>query len=385
VTLYPVIMGGVALGEAADWYRDWLFNRALPVWWTSGADHVHGGFHDALDDQHRPAKPIRRARVQCRQAFTYALAGELGWMGAWRAAVRHGWRFFADHHRRENGLYSATVGPRGEAISPEAQLYDQAFALLALAALERTDAGAEDYRGQARALLAALEPLRHGPGYRETGAHPFQANAHMHLLEAALAWAELGEPAFLALAEQLVTLAQQRFIDPAGGFLREFYDADWRPVAGADGELLEPGHQFEWAWLLARWSRQAASPAAADQARGLFAAGARGLDLARGVAVNELTTGFAVRDAGARLWPQTEYIKAAAILNEPEHLLRGALGLRGYLQRPGAGLWWDKQTPDGGFLAEPAPASSFYHLIMACQALFAVAGQGAEEEGKSSV
>ena len=32
----------------------------------------------------------RRARVQARQIFTYAVAGELGWTGPWREAVAHG-------------------------------------------------------------------------------------------------------------------------------------------------------------------------------------------------------------------------------------------------------------------------------------------------------
>ena len=29
------------------------------------------------------------------------------------------------------------------------------------------------------------------------------------------------------------------------------------------------------------------------------------------------------------------------------------------------GLWRDKQLPRGGFIQEPAPASSFYHIIAA--------------------
>ena len=49
-------------------------------------------------------------------------------------------------------------------------------------------------------------------------------------------------------------LALTRFIDPETGVLREFFDADWRAPGGEDG-LVEPGHQFEWAWLLQRWGR----------------------------------------------------------------------------------------------------------------------------------
>ena len=74
-----------------------------------------------------------------------------------------------------------------------------------------------------------------------------------------------------------------------GGFLREFFDADWRPAAGEDGRLVEPGHQFEWAWLLARWGRSARrGPGAWMRRCGCIDIGVRGVDRRRGVAVDEL-------------------------------------------------------------------------------------------------
>jgi mannose-6-phosphate isomerase len=44
-------------------------------------------------------------------------------------------------------------------------------------------------------------------------------------------------------------------------------------------------------------------------------------------------------------------------------------GLWRYLQTPTIGLWRDSALPSGGFVDEPAPASSFYHIIGAVQAL----------------
>jgi mannose-6-phosphate isomerase len=41
----------------------------------------------------------------------------------------------------------------------------------------------------------------------------------------------------------------------------------------------------------------------------------------------------------------------------------------GYLQTPLPGLWWDRMMPDGKFMEEPAPASSFYHIICAIKSL----------------
>ena len=206
----------------------------------------------------------------------------------------------------------------------------------------------------------------------QLGAHPFQANAHLHLLEAALAWDELDvDPFWGGLADEIVALALGRFIDPAGGFLREFFDADWRPAAGDDGRAVEPGHQFEWAWLLDRWGRARGDAAARDAARTLFRHGLRGLDPVRGVAVDGLWDDLTVRDPTARLWPQTEHLKAALLFGEDAEVLTAAQGLRRYLEAPARGAWRDKLKADGTFVDEPAPASSFYHVIQAVLPLIA--------------
>jgi mannose/cellobiose epimerase-like protein (N-acyl-D-glucosamine 2-epimerase family) len=193
----------------------------------------------------------------------------------------------------------------------------------------------------------------------------------MHLFEAALAWIEAGESGFLPVARQVAELALARFIDPQAGCLREYFDADWRPAAGAAGDLVEPGHQFEWAWLLARWAVLGDEPRAEAAARRLFAAGAAGVDAERQAAVAEIGVDLRVRDPRARLWAQAEYVKAAALLGEEQHLLRAANGLWRYLLRPRPGLWWDWQSPEGAFDPEPAPASSLYHIVGACEALTA--------------
>jgi mannose-6-phosphate isomerase len=44
-----------------------------------------------------------------------------------------------------------------------------------------------------------------------------------------------------------------------------------------------------------------------------------------------------------------------------------------YLETPTPGLWRDKLEEDGRFVEEPAPASSFYHLMAAIRQLEATA------------
>jgi mannose/cellobiose epimerase-like protein (N-acyl-D-glucosamine 2-epimerase family) len=114
-------------------------------------------------------------------------------------------------------------------------------------------------------------------------------------------------------------------------------------------------------------------PWAEHAARRLFACGEQGLDATRGVAIDELDDRLAPRSARARLWPQTEWLKAALLLAEAAggdergrliaSAVRALCGLNPYL-RPD-GTWRDKLDADGRFENEPAPASSLYHLMAA--------------------
>jgi mannose-6-phosphate isomerase len=79
------------------------------------------------------------------------------------------------------------------------------------------------------------------------------------------------------------------------------------------------------------------------------------------------------------LWPQTERLKAALMFAEDSdsparldyraHALAACQSLLRYLDTPMAGLWRDTLLPDNCFVEEPAPASSFYHIICAVSAL----------------
>ncbi len=368
----------------ADWaarYDHWLATSALPLWWSLGADHRHGGFHELLDSNGIPVAAPRRARVQARQVFVYATAETLGWRGPGREAALHGMSWFRAHYLRDDRLFRSEVDSGGHATDEAARLYDQSFALLAMASLHALPGAPGVFREEAEALLAALHgTLRHkAGGFREVDASQFQANPLMHLLEAALAWAEAGGGAkWEALVDEIVALCLSRFIDPDEGFLREHFTASWEPAVGERGRLVEPGHQFEWAWLLARWARRRREPTAELAARRLFAAGARGIDPVRGVAIDALNEDMTIRSSRARLWPQTERLKAALLLHEGRsdaddsylaHALAAAESLWRYLEMPTRGLWRDKLTPTNRFVDEPSPASSFYHIIGAVAAL----------------
>lgn len=357
--------------------KDWLLEDAYRIWWTRGADHGRGGFHERLLPDGDTSEEPRRARLHPRQIYAFSIADELGWSGPWEQAVRHGLDYFLANYRRADHLYRALVAPDGATLSDKAVLYDQAFALLGLASAydalddDELRESARDLHDQLRKQLA--NPLT---GFEESSARslPLSSNSHMHLFEASLAWMDLDhDPRWRALAQEIFELALNRFIDPQSGFIREFFDRDWLAVPGTDGQIVEPGHQFEWAWLLLRWADRVGAERARQAGMRLVELGeSHGIDQARGVAITSILTDKSIRDPLARLWPQTERIKAACIAAETTHEPRywdmaadAARGLMKYLDTPLRGLWRDKMNSDGTFIDEPAPASSFYHIVCA--------------------
>ena len=86
-------------------------------------------------------------------------------------------------------------------------------------------------------------------------------------------------------------------------------------------------------------------------------------------------------DAGARLWPQTERLKAAALAarltGEARYFSMAVAAADGLHALPRLsrfpGFGTTASTPQGKIVDEPAPASSFYHLVAAIAEISALA------------
>lgn len=353
-------------------FDDWLLHSALPLWWEKGADHANGGYYELLSMAGAPPNNDRRARVQSRQSYVYATAGAMGWQGPWRQAAPHGIDYLLRRYKQADGQVCTLVSSEGEVRNASTLLYDQAFALLAMASVVKVMPERTDLKEAAHVLFARVRQARQHPagGFVETGDRRFISNPHMHLLEALLAWCEV-EPGGVwdEFADHIANLCLTKFIDAKGGFLREHFDEHWAPAPGSDGHVVEPGHQFEWAWLLMRWGKVRNHPEVRGVARRLFDNGVKGIDPRRDAAVHAMNDSFEVTVPTARLWAQTERIKAALALAQSGdddligESLKGAATLWRYFETPLRGLWRDRFEPDGTFVDEPAPASTFYHII----------------------
>jgi mannose-6-phosphate isomerase len=357
----------------------WLVDAAYPLWAARGIDARNGGFVEILNQDGTALAHPRRARVHPRQIYAFAQAPALGWRGDVTGIVSGGIDYFTTHYQRPDGLFRAMVDADGAPLDGRAQLYDQAFALLGYAAAARALEALGEFEARALELRHIMDSrLRADDGSyysEERFVDHRESNPHMHLLEAYLAWAEIGrDPGWVTGVRRLADLALSRFIRKDSGALGESYSATWLPAPGVAGRTIEPGHHFEWAWLLLRCERWLPLPLR-DKALRLISIGEE-FGVHNGVAINALHDDFTVKDANARLWPQTERLKAAllaaALTNEPRYRSMAeaaAMSWIPYLNTPLPGLWLDVRLPNGELLDGPAPASTFYHLAGAIVAL----------------
>jgi mannose/cellobiose epimerase-like protein (N-acyl-D-glucosamine 2-epimerase family) len=358
---------------------DWLVNSAYPLWARCGIDPSTGGFIETLDCNGGAIANPRRARTQPRQLYAFARAQTFGWEGDATRIVGHGLDYFTKHYRRTDGLFRTLVDVDGTALDDRALLYDQAFALLGLSAAAVALDSIDRLERQALQLRELIDSrLGAGDGAfmsDEQSKSLRESNPHMHLLEACLAWAEIGsDPGWTNWVRRLVDLVLSRFIRKDSGALGECYLATWEPAPGVAGRTIEPGHQFEWAWLLMRCEPLHPAPLRSAALR-LIAIGDE-FGVRSGVAINSLYDDFKVMDGNARFWPQTERLKAtllaATLTGESRYCSMAhaaASSFLPYLNTPLTGLWFDQQLPSGVLLDSPSPASTFYHLVGAIAAL----------------
>ncbi len=373
------------VSNATDRLFAWLSSDALPLWSTIGVDRDGGGFVERITAEGELIADVRRARLVARQIFVFRSAGSLGWSGPVDFLVDHGLAALLNHHLTDEHDVVPRYIPLAAKGEGEFDLYDQAFVLFGLA---QGYGHTRDPQLETRALaiLARMERswALPGGGFAENcpPKAPLKANPHMHLFEASLAWIDVSAAGtWPLLASKLVDLCVTRFIDPNSGSLHEFFDTDWS-ILGGVSDVVEPGHQAEWAWLLMRWcSRQKVQGLEHVILRLMGIAESSGLNQQQLRLVNELNADLSTRDGRLRLWPQTERIKALVALYEREpdpavarKIAQAVEALLGYFEHPIRGSWWEHFDEIGNPVREPARASSLYHIMGAANELARLTG-----------
>ena len=365
------------LAQAVDRIEAW-FAETWPVWIEHGLDE-NGLFYEQLDGAGRPdpAAP-RRMRVQGRQLYSFSRALAAGHETARPVLVRA----LASIEALCWGVDGSPgwihlMASDGKPLDTLRDTYDQAFMLFGLCGA--AEAGLPHARVLADRTLTFLDAhvlhARDGSFLEGLPATlPRRSNPHMHLFEAMLAWfAYTGEQQFLDRADRIARLFEAAFFDRTNGTLTEFFTGSLLPAPPPAGDVVEPGHHFEWSWLLHRLSALGGRDLLDDAATLHRWAVQHGLDGSL-LAVDECDrSGHQIRRT-RRIWPQTELIKSRLANGQTEIAATTAIAvLDSYLATETKGTWVDQFDEAGLPCATVVPASTLYHLVVAFEDVLRVA------------
>lgn len=375
-----------------DDMRAWLFQHVMPHWQQHGIIEKYQSFAEKLDPQsHTPTNsPVTRLRVQARQIYAFSHAFIMTGDVRWRDTARIGYDFLTRHGwNHDHGGWVHLLSPAGAVLDDRLDCYDQAFVLLALAWYYRAT-GAQDVLDWITKTISVLDArLAHPTGgyYEESLSRdgsmyqpatlPRRQNPHMHLLEAFMALHQAtGAKEWQQRADAIMALCRTHFYHPAEQSLAEFFNDDWTLASAPVGAIREPGHYFEWVWLIHQYARLTGDDRDLPIAEALWQRGlSLGIDYrpqSPFAAIDEINPlGHAVKQS-RRLWPQTELLKAALARYEYGTDQTGLIIAHGTLKTmfrdylsADHGVWCDHIDANGQKIIADIPASSLYHLFVA--------------------
>ena len=129
--------------------------------------------------------------------------------------------------------------------------------------------------------------------------------------------------------------------------------------------ICEPGHHYEWAFLLDRWARltqpnEARCGGAADRIRRFCADSMRAAAWRSTPCLPTAASTTRWRGCGRRPNGFAPISRTAA---PTTRLPPPSKALRRFLATPTQGVWFDQLTADDVFVCEPARATSLYHIV----------------------
>ncbi len=356
--------------------QSWMQNDALPFWTTVGINDSNGSVYERLLNNGQPDTCAdNRTRVQARQAFVFSSAAHHGWLPNALPVVANIVNFMeksAKPSQNESG-YAHLLSADGNIIDAKFDAYDFAFYILACA-----------HRYQAFGDLHALHQInqltelmdykfKQAPGGWMEGNYDCEIrrqNPHMHLFEAFMACYKVtNHGKWLARAGEIFTLFETVFYDSEHQVVLEFFDHNWQPIAE---QAAEPGHMFEWVWLLREYQALTGTPVD-HYCNALYQkAFDQGRDKNSGLVFDQ-TNNHGISSTGTkRCWPLTELIKASlAQANAGDHFGEAnaaqaiELLFEFYLSSNVTGCYFDQVDRNNQVITSFAPASTLYHIMVA--------------------
>lgn len=306
-----------------------LFYRWVPKWYAAFSD-PQGGFYERLGKGFKPVLTgHRRLVTQCRQLSIYSDFVARGNKGISTHDLRPQFDYITARYKNPaTGLWFFSLDDNRAVADDACDFYAMAFVVFACSHYYRAtfDERARDVAKDVLNTIHTKFRLKNLPGFAEAVSQngmPInrirRQNPHMHMLEACLFAFDVWDDAdFMVMADELVGLFYTHFYKPDENALIEFLTDDLQHPDPQKGANLEPGHYFEWVWLLKKHARIKGQESIHDKACGhlLDFANRFGWDSLYGGIFDTISkTGTIIQDT-KRIWPFCEGLKANALMLE---------------------------------------------------------------------
>ncbi|NIE76840.1 N-acylglucosamine 2-epimerase [Pantoea sp. Ap-967] len=342
-------------------------DRIVPLWQGPGWNAEMALPYEALDAQHRPL-PVQRYRAMACARQLYLFSSRIEQPGAAERAAAL-FRSLQKHfHDAEHGGWFYSIDANGQPLDRRKDLYTHAFIVFACAhylgkvgegLVEATLNAALEVIDEQFARDDGLYEASLGEDWADLGSGPLQ-NPQMHLAEAFLQVLAVREDEHVQQSLlQLCTALQAHFIEPLHGLMLE------KP-RGAVDNWFEPGHQFEWFYLLetSPLLRGTALHGSIDRAFGY----AEQCGVRNGAVLAMLDVDGTVLDATQRVWAQAEYLRALVL--RPGHEQRLHTQLKAMEQQfLHEGGWHECRDGEGAVSRHDMPSTTPYHLATCLEGL----------------
>lgn len=361
-----------------------LLHRWVPKWYDAFSDPAAGGFYERLGHGFQPVLTgTRRLLTQCRQLSIYSHAVAQKDCPDFRPDLAKNFDHIVSHyHDSETGLWWFSVDDEGNVSDRSCDLYALCFVIFAFSHYGRAsgDQRAHELALSAIRLIDTRFRMAGLPGFAEAVDSSFnpllrtrRQNPHMHLLESCLfAYESWGDAVFLDIADEMVGLFYDYFFDAEDCALSEFFTDDLRPHP-EQGRRVEPGHYFEWVWLLKQHAALTGQAGRHDEAclSLLNWANKHGWDSRYGGIYDVLSPDGTVLVDTKRLWPFTEALKANSMMldsvKEKEPVKKRiaemvAVFRRDYMQE--RGFWVEWLSRDLEPQSDYMPGTTPYHVYL---------------------
>ncbi|MEO9273587.1 AGE family epimerase/isomerase [Marinomonas sp. 5E14-1] len=354
--------------------QSFVFEQLLENWAKYGINPEHGFSYESMNHDWS-VNSVGRLRLltQCRQLYTFSHAYQLEAKSEWYEKLVPLFDFITNHYFLED-RWIFSLNDDLSVQEKQSDAYALAFVLLSFSYYYQVTQNkkALHYIEKTHHFLIANMQASTGGFYESYPIDINQTrrqNPHMHLLEGYIAAFNITQNEdYKNAIKSLLTLALERFYDKKNKTLREFFNSDWT-LDTKTGNQVEPGHHFEWVWLLYEANKITPNTDYTDLAQHLWSTATRHGFATNGGIYNQIDGNtYLPIDEEKRIWPITEYLKAVTIIpigkEEKRHRIENALSFLQSYYFLNNGGWNEYLNKDNTPKDYPLPGTSSYHIFL---------------------